>query len=112
MPSASTVFWRPKVNVPNVLEPSPAYDWMNVWPEALESTFVFWLANGRPLFCTSDFNASLIWPDCGLKNVSSLKTPDQSPASGSRPCRPIRELLKLLGVRPVTDRLLFFRTVS
>ena len=57
----------------------------------------------RPLFCVSDFKASLISPDCGLKKVSSLNTPDQSPTRGSMPCRPSLDWLKLLGVTPVTE---------
>jgi hypothetical protein len=69
---------------------------------------VFWVARDRPLFWASDFSASAISPDCGLKKVSNLNTPDQSPTSGSTPCRPIRELLMLLGVTPVTAWLLFF----
>src|ERR1700726_3888159 len=87
----------------------------------LESRFVVCVVHGvvapaqltdRPLFCARDFKASLISPDCGLKKVSSLNTPDQSPTRGSLPCSPTLDWLRLLGVAPTSEWLLFFWTMS
>jgi len=55
-----------------------------------------------------DFRASLTFPDCGLKKVSRRNTAAQSPHSGSLPESPMRDWLRLLGVMPVTEWLLFF----
>src|ERR1700733_1179383 len=112
-PSASSVFWRPKVIDPKVCELKPTSDCWKAWPATLESRFVVCTLTARPLFCARDLNASLISPDCGLKKVSSLKMPFQSPTpKGSRPERPTRDWLRLLGVAPTTEWLLSFCTMS
>ena len=55
----------------------------------------------------ADFSASLIFPDWGLKNISSRNTADQSPASDSLPDSPSRDWLRLFGVTAVIEPLLF-----
>ena len=63
------------------------------------------------MFNVSDFSESDSTPACGLNQVSSANTPDQSPAIGSRPRKPIFVWLKLLLVAPSTDSWPFIRMV-
>src|SRR5271167_1128984 len=103
--SAISVFWRPNTIVPKRLELNPAKDCWKACPHTLESRLVVCVpeATLRPLFSAKDLHASLISPDCGLKNVSTLNTADQSSNSASLPFRPMRDWLKLLGVNPVME---------
>jgi hypothetical protein len=89
--------------VPNSFDFTPTNAVWKGWPAALPSRLVVELAGVRPLFTVNDFKELAISPDCGLKNVSILNTADQSPASGSTPCRPTRDWPMLLGVAPNTD---------
>ena len=49
-----------------------------------------------------------MWPDQGLKKVSSLKMPAQPLPKSSRPCSPNLDWLRLLPTTVDTEPLLFF----
>ena len=70
-------------------------------------------ASGLPLLSTWDFSASLRLPEWGLKNVSRRNTNETSvEPSGSRPDSPMRDWLRLFGVMPVMEWLLFLEMMD